>query len=47
MEERLVMLHRAVPFLLEDEMKERGADFESALVPMLSHVVHDGNLITG
>lgn len=47
MEERLVMLHSVVPFLLEDAMKERGGDFDSALVPMISHVVRDGNLITG
>ncbi len=47
MEERLVMLHSVVPFLLEDAMKERGADFDSAFVPMVSHVVRDGNLITG
>ncbi len=47
MEERLVMLHGVVPFLLEDALKERGADFDSALVPMISHVVRDGNLLTG
>ena len=47
MEERLVMLHDVVPFLLQDAIKERGADYESALVPMLPCVVRDGNLITG
>ncbi len=47
MEERLVMLHNVVPFLLEDALKERGAHFESATLPFFSHVVHDGNLITG
>ncbi len=46
-EERLARLHNRVPFLLEDALKERGADFESALLPMTSHVVRDGNLITG
>ena len=46
-EERMVMLHDVVPFLLEDEMKARGGDFESALLPFVSHVVRDGNLITG
>jgi putative intracellular protease/amidase len=46
-EERLVLLHGVVPFLLEDALKDRGADFESALLPMTSHVVRDGNLITG
>ncbi|MGA8350557.1 MAG: type 1 glutamine amidotransferase domain-containing protein [Isosphaeraceae bacterium] len=46
-EERLVMLHSVVPFLLEDALKERGANFESALLPFFSHVVRDENLITG
>ncbi len=46
-EERLVMLHSVVPYLLEDALKERGAEFESATLPFFSHVVRDGNLITG
>ena len=46
-EERLAGLHDKVPFLLEDEMKRRGADFHSALLPLLSHTERDGNLITG
>ena len=46
-EERLAGLHDEVPFLLEDVMKSKGADFHSALMPMLSHVEHDGNLLTG
>jgi putative intracellular protease/amidase len=46
-EERLAGLHDEVPFLLEDVMKSKGADFHSALLPMLSHVEHDGNLLTG
>lgn len=46
-EERLAGLHGEVPFLLEDVMKSKGADFHSALLPMLSHVEHDGNLLTG
>jgi putative intracellular protease/amidase len=46
-EERLAGLHDEVPFLLEDAMKAKGADFHSALLPMLSHVEHDGNLLTG
>jgi len=46
-EERLAGLHDEVPFLLEDVMKSRGADFHSALMPMLSHIEHDGNLLTG
>ncbi|MBB3194046.1 type 1 glutamine amidotransferase domain-containing protein [Roseateles terrae] len=47
MEERLAGLHGEVPFLLEDAMKDQGADFHSALLPMLSHVERDGHLITG
>jgi len=46
-EERLAGLHDKVPFLLEDVMKAQGADFHSALLPMLSHVEQDGNLLTG
>lgn len=46
-EERLAGLHDKVPFLLEDAMKAKGADFHSALLPMLSHVERDGNLLTG
>lgn len=46
-EERLAGLHAKVPFLLEDVMKEKGADFHSALLPLLSHIEHDGNLLTG
>lgn len=46
-EERLAGLHDEVPFLLEDAMKSQGADFHSALLPLMSHVEHDGNLLTG
>ncbi len=46
-EERLAGLHDKVPFLLEDAMKAAGADYHSALLPMLSHIEHDGNLLTG
>jgi putative intracellular protease/amidase len=46
-EEFLARLKDVVPFLLEDEMKASGADFHSALSPLISHVEQDGNLITG
>ena len=46
-EERLSGLKDVVPFLLEDAMKQAGADFHSALLPMFSHLEHDGNLLTG
>jgi putative intracellular protease/amidase len=47
LEERLAGMHAKVPFLLEDELKKRGARYDSALLPMTSHVIRDGNLITG
>lgn len=47
MEERFVMLHDVVPFLLEDELKKQGGLYEGSLVPMMSHVVRDGNVLTG
>jgi putative intracellular protease/amidase len=47
LEERLAGMHGKVPFLLEDALKKRGARYESALLPMTSHVIRDGNLITG
>ncbi|CAN5430069.1 hypothetical protein BH11PSE9_BH11PSE9_16960 [soil metagenome] len=46
-EELLAGLKGVVPFLLEDAMKSGGADFHSALIPMFSHIEHDGNLLTG
>ena len=47
LEERLAAMHGKVPMLLEDELKRRGARYSSALIPMTSHVVRDGGLITG
>jgi len=46
-EELLAQLKGVVPFLLEDELKARGADFHSALLPLLSHLEEDGHFITG
>lgn len=46
-EERLAGLKDVVPFLLEDAMKSSGADFHSALLPMLSHIEQEANLLTG
>mmetsp|Transcript_11422 Transcript_11422/g.30766 ORF Transcript_11422/g.30766 Transcript_11422/m.30766 type:complete len:227 (-) Transcript_11422:92-772(-) len=45
-EEEQVQLSKVVPFLLESKMKEVGGKFEGA-DPWGSHVVVDGNLITG
>ncbi|WP_210604010.1 type 1 glutamine amidotransferase domain-containing protein [Brevibacterium oceani] len=45
-EEEAVGLTDVMPFLLEDALKERGADY-SAAPEWTSHVVTDGTLITG
>jgi putative intracellular protease/amidase len=45
-EERLVGLADRAPWLLEDRLRERGADF-TAGPPWEPHVVVDGNLVTG
>ena len=35
-----------MPFNLEAALKERDAEYKKAFLPMTSHVVKDGNLIT-
>lgn len=47
LEESLASRKRQVPFNLEAALKERGADYRKALIPMTSKVVVSGNLITG
>lgn len=46
-EEGLAGRKKEVPFDLEAALKEREADYEKALIPMVSKVMIDGNLITG
>ncbi|MCW3466266.1 type 1 glutamine amidotransferase domain-containing protein [Chitinophaga nivalis] len=46
-EETLAMRKKEVPFNLEAALKERGAHFKKAFIPMTSHVVVAGHLITG
>ncbi len=46
-EESLANRKKKVPFNLEAGIKERGADYRKAFIPMTSKVVVDGNLITG
>lgn len=46
-EETLARRKKEVPFNLEAAIKERGAYLKKAFIPMTSHVVVDGNLITG
>ncbi len=45
-EEELVKLTQVVPFLLENQMKERGGIYEKS-APWQNHVTIDGRLITG
>lgn len=46
-EERLAGRREAVPFRLDDALKEQGAKYTTALWPMTSKVVVDGRLVTG
>lgn len=46
-EEKAVELDKLVPFLTEDKMRERGANYEKADELWAPHVVTDGRLITG
>ena len=46
-EESLARRKKVVPFDLEATLKERGAVYRKAWIPMTSKVVVDGNLITG
>lgn len=46
-EESLANRKKEVPFNLEAGLKERGADYKKAFIPMTSKVEVDGNLITG
>lgn len=47
MEEKLVRLDGEVPFLLEDELKKRGAVYSKSLIPYMPHLEVDERLITG
>lgn len=46
-EEKLAGLADKAPWLLEDELKRRGADFSTAVLPYRPYVVVDRNLYTG
>ncbi len=46
-EERLALRSKVVPFLVEDGLKESGASYSRATLPMRGHVVADGRLVTG
>lgn len=46
-EEKLALVADKVPYNVEEKAQERGANYDKALLPFVSHVVVDGNLITG
>jgi putative intracellular protease/amidase len=46
-EERLAGLDMHVPFLTEDELKNRGAIYHKAAQPFVEFVIADGRLVTG
>ncbi|MCA0267808.1 MAG: type 1 glutamine amidotransferase domain-containing protein [Bacteroidetes bacterium] len=46
-EEVLAGVAKKVPYNAEEEMKQRGARYEKALLPFVSNVVVDGRLVTG
>ncbi len=46
-EEALAGVAKKIPYNCEAEMKRRGALYEQALLPFVSHVVLDGRLVTG
>ena len=46
-EEVLAGIDKLVPYNAEEEMKQRGALYEKALLPFVSYAVNDGRLVTG
>ncbi|MFT8394710.1 type 1 glutamine amidotransferase domain-containing protein [Propionibacterium sp.] len=46
-EEVLARVDKLVPYNVEDRIQERGAHYSKALLPFVSNVVVDGNLVTG
>lgn len=46
-EDILLGMARHLPYNAEAEMKQRGARYDKALLPFASHVVLDGQLVTG
>lgn len=46
-EERLSGVAKKVPYNVEQEVKDRGANFKKALLPFTTHVKVDGRLVTG
>ncbi|MEV8017541.1 type 1 glutamine amidotransferase domain-containing protein [Streptomyces sp. NPDC086554] len=46
-EERVAMVKNRVPFLLEDELRKRGAHYVKNTIPMTPFATADGRLVTG
>lgn len=46
-EEVLARVAKKMPYNAEEEMRKRGALYQKALLPFVSHVVVDGGLVTG
>ncbi|AOR30547.1 hypothetical protein BFF78_05300 [Streptomyces fodineus] len=46
-EERVAMVKKRVPFLLEDELRNRGARYIRNTIPMTPFATADGRLVTG
>ncbi|MFF8020516.1 type 1 glutamine amidotransferase domain-containing protein [Streptomyces sp. NPDC007896] len=46
-EERVATVKKRVPFLLEDELRERGAHYVRNTIPMTPFATADGRLVTG
>ncbi|NLG55304.1 MAG: type 1 glutamine amidotransferase domain-containing protein [Rhodococcus sp.] len=46
-EEKLARVDKLIPYNAEQVAKDRGAKYRRAMLPFVSHVVVDGNLITG
>lgn len=47
LEEKLIRLVKAVPYLLEDELKKQGAIYKRGIIPFIPHVEVSDRLITG
>jgi putative intracellular protease/amidase len=47
LEEKLIRLVEAVPYLLEDELKKQGAIYKRGIIPFIPHVEVSDRLITG
>ena len=47
MEEKLVRLDEEVPFLLEDALRQKSANYSKGLIPFLPYIEVDERLVTG